>query len=514
MSGDAPRLTRRPLGLVLPPEPFRLELRPPPVVPDHTLTVWLSDATRPAGPATELAWGRFASQQREAFQVTIDPRDADQPLRVDAPALEPGRIDAPALASAARVKIFALLEEVGTGGRTWHVTTPWVRDARALDAARRQLDAPPYVRALAAPALPLAEGARVHVAAPDVRGGDAIGNLALDAARALRLHGYDVRIWARHIGDELLGACGSLDLLGEEVRPGDLLLYQYSIRDPDLDVVLRCPATKVCFYQGITPPHFLADVDAFTEEQCREGLAELPRLAGFDGWIAATGFTAAELRAAIGQDADVRLVPPTLNLGRFDAIDAAPLPLPGSGRFLLYVGRFAPHKGLGLLLDAFAAWAPADPKCDLVLAGVRGGDDVAARRAALPREIASRVHVVERPGDAALKTLYQACTAYVSASEHEGFCVPIAEALGFGKPVFAYETPAVRETLGGAGYTFRTRDPAALVALWRRVLLDPGELERLREGPQRRWHELRRAADGQRLWDALAGAIRRAARPS
>jgi len=503
--------------LPCPEEPFALELRVPATAGDHTLTIDLSDAVEPGGRVRHFGGWKFAAEGREIFTVTLELADAEEPLRVDArmraqwlnPELE--------LADATRLHIDVALRHAQTGALAGSFRIPWVRDPGRLADARQRLDAPAYIRALAPPDLPLAPGARVHVAARDIREGDAIGNLALDTVRALRLHGHDARLWARHTNGELTGACGTLDLLGEHVRPDDLILYQYSIRDPDLDAVLGCAATKLCFYQGITPPHLLADLAPETAEQCRRGLEDLPKLAGFDGWLAATSFTADELRAAIGSDADVRLVPPTLGLGRFDPLDGAdpaPATLPVSRRFLLHVGRFAPHKGLGLLLEGFAAFAPDDPTCDLVLAGVPGGDDVLGRRSALPPELAARIHVVERASDAALGRLYRACTAYVSASEHEGFCVPLVEAMGFGKPIFAFDTPAVRETLGGAGQTFSARDPRALAALWRRVLHDPARLSRQIEGQRRRWRELREAADGRLLWEALATALRRTARPS
>jgi glycosyltransferase involved in cell wall biosynthesis len=501
------RHARTPLGLLVPTEPFELALDLAPADGERTVEVRLyaGELTR----ASRIGRWRFAVGRRDALTLTLDAGDAGAPVRADAPLLQAEDDRAAELATAPRVQIYVEELRADTGEHVRSDAIPWVRDANALADAHGRLDPKPWTRALAPPALPLAPDARVHVAAVDVREGDAIGNLALDAARALRGAGHDVRLWARHASPELLGACGALGMLGEEARPGDLVLYQYSIFDAELDVVLDCPATKVCFYQGITPPRFLAGVDEFTEAMCRRGLETLPRLARFDGWIAATRFTADELRAAIGREADVRLVPPTLGLGRFDALDPEPVPLPGSGRFLLYVGRFAPHKGVGLLLDAFAAYAPDDPKCDLVLAGMEGGVNVAALRAALPGDLAARVHVVRRPSDAALKALYQACTAYVSASEHEGFCVPLAEAMGFGKPVFAFDTPSVRETLSGAGQLFAERDPRALAVLWRRVLHDPAELERRLAGQQRRWRELHRAADGHLLWDALADAMRR-----
>ncbi|MBW2448331.1 MAG: hypothetical protein JRG83_20760 [Deltaproteobacteria bacterium] len=200
---------------------------------------------------------------------------------------------------------------------------PRNRSHEALDGTEALLEAPGYVRALAPPALDLEPDARVHIVATNIRVGDAIGNLALDALRALRLHGFDTRLYAREMGPELWGVAEPVESLSKHARAGDLVFYQYSVADPDLGVVLDSPAAKVCFYHGVTPARFFKAQDSDMAAACRAGEAGLPRLEGFDGLIAATSFTAAELRAAVGESRRVHLVPPTLNLARFAEVDAA-----------------------------------------------------------------------------------------------------------------------------------------------------------------------------------------------
>jgi glycosyltransferase involved in cell wall biosynthesis len=57
-----------------------------------------------------------------------------------------------------------------------------------------------------------------------------------------------------------------------------------------------------------------------------------------------------------------------------------------------------------------------------------------------------------------LATYYRHATAYVSLSEHEGFCVPLVEAMAADVPVLAYGSTAVPDTLGGAGVCFTPKD--------------------------------------------------------
>jgi hypothetical protein len=56
--------------------------------------------------------------------------------------------------------------------------------------------------------------------------------------------------------------------------------------------------------------------------------------------------------------------------------------------------------------------------------------------------------------DKQLGTIYKNSEAFVSLSEHEGFGVPLVEAMGCGLPVFALDRAAVRETIGEMGAAF------------------------------------------------------------
>jgi len=60
--------------------------------------------------------------------------------------------------------------------------------------------------------------------------------------------------------------------------------------------------------------------------------------------------------------------------------------------------------------------------------------------------------------DEELAAYYRRAAVYVSLSEHEGFCVPLLEAMAADVPVLAYAAGAVPDTLGGAGVQFAPKD--------------------------------------------------------
>lgn len=130
------------------------------------------------------------------------------------------------------------------------------------------------------------------------------------------------------------------------------------------------------------------------------------------------------------------------------------------------VGRFVISKGLTGLLDAWDSREEALERTgpvELVLAGNAEISDPAyldelRRRVGTMRS----VRLVETPADDALAELYRSSDILVVASQHEGFCVPVVEAIARGLSVVATDAGALPETVGEAGRIVPTGDFARL----------------------------------------------------
>ena len=72
-----------------------------------------------------------------------------------------------------------------------------------------------------------------------------------------------------------------------------------------------------------------------------------------------------------------------------------------------------------------------------------------------------------------LCTYYRLASAYLCLSEHEGFCVPLLEAMHFDIPVVAYAATGVPGTMGDAGVLVEEKDFPAIAELLHRVVRDP-----------------------------------------
>jgi len=117
--------------------------------------------------------------------------------------------------------------------------------------------------------------------------------------------------------------------------------------------------------------------------------------------------------------------------------------------FILFVGGDHPRKNLNLALDGFAL-ASSRVNADLVIAGAIK-DEIGLVERLSRRHVAGRVHIVGEVSSARLRALYENCKYVLAPSLHEGFGLPIVEAMQFGKPSIVSANTALTEVAGDSG---------------------------------------------------------------
>lgn len=324
---------------------------------------------------------------------------------------------------------------------------------------------------------------KIAVLAPVLSARDAVGTDVLDMAMALRGAGHDVRVCAEH-ADGVAETVHTPAMLSTWLRePHDVLIYHCSIgwpRAQELLARLRCRI--FVRYHNITPPEFFYGLSRDHVRACAAGRATLPALMAcqVEHWIACSRFNADELIALGADAARVAVLPP---FNRIEALrDTAPdLDLLDRYRdgpcTWLNVGRLAPNKDHAALLDAFACFLrQVDANARLLIVGKhdprlrRYTRQVHARIAALG--IAAQVHLLDDVSEATLKACYLVADALVVTSQHEGFCVPLAEAMALSVPIVARASSAVGETIGDAGLAWDDDDVRLLAASVARLQRD------------------------------------------
>ena len=109
--------------------------------------------------------------------------------------------------------------------------------------------------------------------------------------------------------------------------------------------------------------------------------------------------------------------------------------------------------------------------------------------------------------DATVAAAYASSDVLVVTSEHEGFCVPVVEAMSIGLPVVAFDQGAVPEVLSAAGALVEDKDPYALATAIGELLADAPRRGVMAEAGRRRLAELDLATAADRFVDLLLGLV-------
>jgi L-malate glycosyltransferase len=290
--------------------------------------------------------------------------------------------------------------------------------------------------------------------------GDAIYNAAIEMQALLRRVAPS-KIYARYIHPEVADHVLPLHAYGRRARgrpDHDLLLFHASIGEPEVFDFIRSRAERIVLvYHNISPPEMFMAYDPAFAGLLEAGRRELAELRGRVSMaIAVSEFNGRELRA-LGYR-DVRVVPLIVDSARLGEIEPDPqtanhLQTQVEGTVFLFVGQLLPHKRPDLLVQAFHVVATyLDPDAHLVLAGSPRLPRYRDHLQAFIQELnLPRAWLTGPVSDTSLAAFYRRADVFVTASEHEGFCVPPLEAFSFEVPVLARSFGALPETLGDAG---------------------------------------------------------------
>ncbi|MGH7684305.1 MAG: glycosyltransferase [Vulcanimicrobiaceae bacterium] len=163
----------------------------------------------------------------------------------------------------------------------------------------------------------------------------------------------------------------------------------------------------------------------------------------------------------------MRTIPVATEFCRFDVTPLPRVLRAKRGTTWLFVGRVSPNKGLEALIDAFEAYMALDDDSSLVILGKYDPKDPyynALRKKIADAHIEPYVRFTGYARNEAIVGYYRTADVFVSMSEHEGFCVPLLEAMFFDVPIIAKATTAIPYTLGNAGLLIEPHADAFQVA--------------------------------------------------
>lgn len=298
---------------------------------------------------------------------------------------------------------------------------------------------------------------------PAAHKGDAIGDSARRVRDVLRQLGHTSDVYALTIDDELTSEVRPFG--AREARRGDLTIFHYALPSEMTAAFGSLETGRILQYHNVTPASFFAPYDAGLFRLAALGRRELATLAGrVDLALGDSEYNRQELESLGFSPTGVFpiAVDTTRVTRRVDRPALDEILDDGLVNFL-FVGRIAPNKKIEdhiRLAEHYKRYVDAYYRFIFV-----GRFDVVPRYYAMIRALMAEYRLLSDRfiftgpvPDEELAVYYQHAAVYTSLSEHEGFCVPLVEAMAAGVPVLAYAAAAVPDTLGGAGVQFAPKD--------------------------------------------------------
>ncbi len=304
---------------------------------------------------------------------------------------------------------------------------------------------------------------------------DSLGR-KLEILRSLRRRGapIEVRLFAQaseYIAPEITSSQIVSDLLRHDYFwEADVYIFEFAMPYELFDSLFVVPEGRASAVveHNTTPPELVDD--AATKVACEAAMLQRHNMALATRVVCDSEFNL-ETALSLGIPADrlsVLHLPPSHHPrgDRRRGWDEAGSTSRAPGRArLLYLGRLIRAKGvLDLLRAACELWEAGEDNFDLTLAGnlVFSDQSVIARVRTAAGRFGERLRIITSPSDAEVEALYEESDALVVPSYHEGYCVPVVEALSARCYVIASDAGNLPKICAGLGTVVPTGDVKAL----------------------------------------------------
>ena len=312
---------------------------------------------------------------------------------------------------------------------------------------------------------------------PTISYGDAVGNDAIAIKRLIEERGLETQIYAESIDPRLPAGTAlpvsEIPLFSKE----DIIIFHESV-GTDLNTWIQAQGCrKVMVYHNITPPEFFLRYDEhLAAGYCRSGLEQVQKLTGaFEMVLSDSAFNRQNL-LDMGFACPNHVLPILIP---FDDYKEPPSQAviekySGDGFInIIFVGRVAPNKCQEDVISAFSEYQHHyNAKSRLFVVGRHGGRYIECLQRYTKQLGARNVVFTGHCRFDEILAYYHLADLFLCQSEHEGFCVPLVEAMYFDVPIVAYDSSAVGETLGGSGFLLKEKNPLVTAGVMDRILSD------------------------------------------
>lgn len=312
---------------------------------------------------------------------------------------------------------------------------------------------------------------------PTIAYGDAVSNDTVALKDVLKGMGYKSNIYADSIVKPLDSKTALPLTKMPKLDKNDIIIYHLSTGN-ELNIKLaEYDCKKIVIYHNITPPEFFEGNDDFIRDINAWGLEGAEFLSDkVDYCLADSEFNKQDLIAMDYQCA-IDVLPIVIPFHDYEKKPDKTIISKYKDGYtnIVFTGRIAPNKKQEDIIAAFYYYKKyCNPKSRLILAGSYKESDVYYHRL---KKYVKEIGVEDVVFTGHIKfnqilAYYKIADAFLCMSEHEGFCVPLVEAMIFEVPVLAYQSTAIPGTLGESGFVVDDKDPIFVAKCLERMIND------------------------------------------
>ncbi len=318
---------------------------------------------------------------------------------------------------------------------------------------------------------------KIYQMLPTLSFGDAVSNDTLALSKVIEGMGYKTEIYAENIDARLPKGIAKYVSKLPRLSANDIIIYHLSTGSKLNYKLAEYRCRKVVVYHNVTPPSFFEPYSIKATQLCSDGLEGVRYLADkVDYCLAVSEYNKQEL-IQMGYTCQIDVLPILIPFDDYKKEpDAAVLAKYNDGYTnLLFTGRIAPNKRQEDVIRAFYYYKKFyNPKSRLILVGSHNGMERYYQR------LKSYINALELedvvfPGHIkfnAILAYYKLADVFLCQSEHEGFCVPLVEAMCFDTPIVAFDSSAIGDTLGGSGILLKDKNPAETAGMIDKIVTD------------------------------------------
>jgi len=338
--------------------------------------------------------------------------------------------------------------------------------------------------------------------------GDAVSNDVLSIKHFLNNSGFKSEIYAENFNPKVQHECQHYKKYHNIKK--DIIIHHFSLGTDFDEHVNSFKNKKILVYHNITPPNYFSRYNDELEYRCRIGRKQLERFSQNVALALADSEYSEHELIQLGFK-NTGVLPIIVDLEKYEKPAREIIDKFNDGATnLLFVGRISPNKKQEDVIKTFHYYKKMiDPKARLFLVGSYTGlEKYHTQLQALTEKLdLSNVYITGKIKFEELLAYYKIANVFVSMSEHEGFCVPLLEAMYFKIPIIAYNSTAVPYTLGDSGVLVNNKNYAEIAEMIKLLVDDDRLRKRLVEKQEKRLKDFEKSKVEMKLKEFIEKVI-------